>query len=123
MVHYTRVERLAKYKHSSILGSYVSFEENELLRIWSKDSNMCCGTHLNNLAQLQVVKLLHTENSKRFVKILCILLRLASFKLWNSTLNIVNNCLNTNIYSYLETSGGQSSNLYLTVVHFFQHQC
>ncbi len=23
----------------------------------------------------------------------------------------VNNCLNTNIYSYLETSGGQSSNL------------
>jgi hypothetical protein len=26
--------------------------------------------------------------------------------------------LNTNIYSYLETSGGQSSNLYLNVVHF-----
>ncbi len=31
----------------------------------------------------------------------------------------VNNCMNTNIYSYLETSGGQSSNLYLNVVHFF----
>ncbi len=31
----------------------------------------------------------------------------------------VNNCLNTNIYSYLETSGGQSSNLYLNVVQFF----
>ncbi len=30
----------------------------------------------------------------------------------------INNCLNTNIYSYLETSGGQSSNLYLNVVHF-----
>jgi hypothetical protein len=29
-----------------------------------------------------------------------------------------NNCLNTNIYSYFETSGGQSSNLYLNVVHF-----
>ncbi len=28
-----------------------------------------------------------------------------------------NNNLNTNIYSYLETSGGQSSNLYLNVVH------
>jgi hypothetical protein len=27
--------------------------------------------------------------------------------------------LNTNIYSYLETSGGQSSNPYLNVVHFF----
>jgi len=31
----------------------------------------------------------------------------------------VNICVNTNIYSYLETSGGQSSNLYLNVVHFF----
>jgi len=38
------------------------------------------------------------------------------------TLKIVSNYLNTNIYSYLETSGGQSSNLYLKVVHFFQHQ-
>ncbi len=33
-------------------------------------------------------------------------------------LRYVNNCLNTNIYSYLETSGGQSSNLYLHVVPF-----
>jgi hypothetical protein len=31
----------------------------------------------------------------------------------------VNNCLNTNIYSYLKASGGQSSNPYLNVVHFF----
>jgi hypothetical protein len=31
----------------------------------------------------------------------------------------VNNYLNTNNYSYLETSGGQISNLYLNVVHFF----
>jgi hypothetical protein len=28
----------------------------------------------------------------------------------------VNNCLNTNIYSYLEAPGGQNSNLYLNVV-------
>jgi hypothetical protein len=35
------------------------------------------------------------------------------------TLKNVNNCLNANIYSYLETSGGQSSNPYLNVVHFF----
>jgi hypothetical protein len=34
---------------------------------------------------------------------------------WNN----VNNCLNMKIYSYLETSGGQSSNLYLNVVDFF----
>jgi len=29
-----------------------------------------------------------------------------------------NNCLNTNIYSYLETSGGQSYSLYLNIVNF-----
>ncbi len=32
------------------------------------------------------------------------------------------NGLNTNIYSYLETYGGQSSNLYLNI-NFFQYQC
>jgi hypothetical protein len=32
-------------------------------------------------------------------------------------------CLSTNIYSYLETSGGQSSSVYLNAVHFFQQQC
>jgi hypothetical protein len=31
----------------------------------------------------------------------------------------VNNYLNTNNYSSLETSGSQSSHLYLNVVHFF----
>ncbi len=31
----------------------------------------------------------------------------------------VNNYLNANIYSYLEASGGQSSDLYLYVVHNF----
>ncbi len=30
----------------------------------------------------------------------------------------VNNCMNANIYSYLETSSGPSSNPYLNVVHF-----
>jgi hypothetical protein len=34
------------------------------------------------------------------------------------TFKNVNNCLNTNIYSYLETSGGQSYNLYLNIVLF-----
>jgi hypothetical protein len=34
------------------------------------------------------------------------------------TLKNANNCLNTKIDSYLETSGGQSSNPYLNVVHF-----
>jgi hypothetical protein len=30
----------------------------------------------------------------------------------------VNNGLNNNIYSYLETSGGKSCNMYLNVIHF-----
>ena len=30
----------------------------------------------------------------------------------------VNNCLNTNVYSYLETFGGQSYNQYLDVIYF-----
>jgi hypothetical protein len=35
------------------------------------------------------------------------------------TLKDVNNYLNENIYSCLETSSVQSFNLYLNVVHFF----
>jgi hypothetical protein len=35
------------------------------------------------------------------------------------TFKNVNNCLNANIYSYLETSGGKSYNPYLNFVHFF----
>jgi hypothetical protein len=31
----------------------------------------------------------------------------------------VNNCWNTNVSFYLETSDGQNSNLYLNVIHFF----
>jgi hypothetical protein len=41
------------------------------------------------------------------------------FRMELHALTIVNNCLNTNISSYLETSGGHNSNLYLNVVHFF----
>ncbi len=37
--------------------------------------------------------------------------------------NVNNHHLNINIYTYLEISGGKSCNLYLNVVHFFQHQC
>ncbi len=36
-----------------------------------------------------------------------------------SALKIVNKCFDTNIYPYLETTGGQILNQYLDVVHFF----
>ncbi len=42
-----------------------------------------------------------------------------SFKVEQHALENVSKCLNTNIYSYLEISGGQSFNLYLNIVHFF----
>jgi len=42
-----------------------------------------------------------------------------NFVMEQCDLKNVNNYLNTNISSYLETSSGQSSNLYLNVVHFF----
>ncbi len=45
--------------------------------------------------------------------------KMKNHKMEQLALKIVNNCLNTNIYSYLETSGGQSYNLYLNVVHCF----
>jgi hypothetical protein len=51
------------------------------------------------------------------------LLVLAQAPMEQNALKDVNNCLNTNIYFYLETSGGQTYNQYLNVVQFFQHQC
>ena len=43
------------------------------------DSSLCCGTHVNNLAQLQVIKLLHLENSKRwYISVLSTLLMSAT---------------------------------------------
>jgi hypothetical protein len=49
------------------------------------------------------------------------LARIDVFSIANGTVHFknINNSLKTNTYSYLETSGGQSSNLYLNVVHFF----
>ncbi len=47
-----------------------------------------------------------------------VLLRiLHSLLMEQHTSKIVNNCFNANIYPYLETSGGQSLNQYLNVVH------
>ncbi|XP_066152137.1 alanyl-tRNA editing protein Aarsd1-B isoform X2 [Euwallacea fornicatus] len=36
-----------------------------VINIEDLERNMCCGTHVTNLSQLQVVKLLHSEKSKR----------------------------------------------------------
>ena len=58
------------------------------------------------------------------LNLLGILYSLAYHGLWNAytmkqhVFKNVNNCLNTNIYSYLEMSGGKSFILYLYGVHF-----
>jgi hypothetical protein len=49
---------------------------------------------------------------------------LSKSKFWYSNkclhfLSALFNCLNMKIYSYLDTSGGKGSNLYLNIVHFF----
>ncbi len=41
------------------------------------------------------------------------------FLMEQHALENVDNYLNTKIYSYLETYGHQSSNIYLNIVHFF----
>ncbi len=56
----------------------------------------------------------HRNQSSRFVLYLCYVI----VPMEQSALKNVNSCLNTNIYSYLETSGGQSSNPYLNIAHF-----
>ncbi len=41
MLHYTKLKRLGKDKHSSLLGPFVSYKEDEVLNIftsWSKKS-------------------------------------------------------------------------------------
>jgi hypothetical protein len=71
----------------------------------------------------QVLNLYNILNLSLMVQTLKLTsLSLASLKagpMEQRALKNVSNCLNTNIYSYLETSGGEISNLYLNVVHFF----
>jgi hypothetical protein len=64
------------------------------------------------MAKMQLGNIIGQKKGRRVMLI-------SSLSMEQYTLKIVNNCLNTNIYSYLETSGGQSSNVYLNAVHFF----
>ncbi|XP_050311581.1 alanyl-tRNA editing protein Aarsd1 [Anthonomus grandis grandis] len=59
-----------------------------VINIKDIDRNMCCGTHVTNLSQLQMVKLLGTEKSKRKDKILL------NFLVGNRVLNRLTECLN-----------------------------
>jgi hypothetical protein len=39
VLHFTRIERLAKDNHDSLMGPFVSYKENELLWIWPLGSH------------------------------------------------------------------------------------
>ncbi len=74
----------------------------------------------------QILKWMMLCHNERFPKHLviadndaCSISFFYEVKVFQCTLKNVNNCLNTNIYSHLETSNGQSFNLYLNVVRFF----
>jgi hypothetical protein len=75
------------------------------MSLYSISAIMLCVATLSNIALSFILHSLTT--------ILVIML------IEQRTLRNVNKYLITNIYSYLETSGGESSNLYLKVVHFF----
>lgn len=40
-----------------------------VVRIEGIESNMCCGTHVNNLSQLQCIKLLYAEKVKSAINV------------------------------------------------------
>ncbi len=81
---------------------------------------------IRHLWQLKTKWLEETFKMIFFLKILVlILLKQPVFliRMEQRALKNANTCFNTNIYSYLQTSGRQSSYLFLNVVHFFQHRC
>ncbi len=77
---------------------------------------ICDTQHYNNLYYVPLCCVSHVIYCYAECLYACPLIYQSAMEL---ALENVNNCLNTNIYFYLETSGGQSSNLYLNAVHFF----
>jgi len=47
-----------------------------VIEIEGIDSNMCCGTHVSSLGQLQMIKLLHVEKQKKYFEIILSFLNL-----------------------------------------------
>jgi hypothetical protein len=79
--------------------------KNCIITLWK--NKLACWT-----SQLFISGLGYSSNKTMVIKI-------CNFLMEQHALKNVNNCLNTNILSYLETSGGKSSNIYLNVVYFF----
>ncbi len=77
------------------------------------------GDSLSQISDSDVISLMTSFAKNGCVTFDTTTLRGTTFLMEQHTFKNVNNHQNINIYSYLETSGGQSSNLYLNVVNFF----
>ncbi len=82
------------------LSNYISWTKLKFDELGPYDILFCWRAYKNENLQHQ-----WEENKKKAME--------------EHALKSVNKCLNTNIFSYSETSGGQGPNLYLNVVHFF----
>ncbi len=80
-----------------------------LVSVWSK-------IKIYPKHKVENVVIILFENDNKIIAIL-------KYERSTTLLKNVNNCLNTNIYSHWEISGGQGSHLYLNDVHFFLQQC
>ncbi len=97
-----------------------------LFRLWFYLQQFECFSHISNqidwssLAWNQQDRVMVTLAIAKFVPQLCLLFGHAAHHSNEAArFKNVNNYLNTNIYSYLDTSTDQSSNIYWYVVHFF----
>ncbi len=138
MLHHTRLERFASDKDTSLLGQFLRNEENKVLWLRTLISkvqlmiqlvNKECLLVRNHFADRHLVDKVEEEIGQPIhscvnhcvdemsVSQMSVGQMVFDQRIWNfqcigrAHLKIVNNCLNANIYSYLETSGSQSSNL------------
>jgi hypothetical protein len=97
----TKLGNLGRYDTDRILSIYVALpkvakesKEGAIhIGLWCDIAHDIAGIIALNFANVSMALLMEQHALKNF-----------------------NNCLNTNIYSYLETFGGQSSNLYFSLV-------
>ncbi len=54
VLHYNKLERLVSDKHSSLLGTFVSYEENEVVYIWYWCIHNICDLQIHPIIQCHI---------------------------------------------------------------------
>ncbi len=124
--------QLSVMQHCNLLGSFLSYEENEVLWIllqflvWTRQEKQKADNDKGQISMSNSWNIFTPMFTLVRSYILVIALIHEGIQLVGDlvsmeqrTLKNVNRSLNTNIYSYSETSGGQSSSLFFNVAHFF----